>query len=88
MSAGVGTETRTDGRGVVLLSLVQVQERCGVSRSTVWRMINEHGLKVVRWAGMIRVKESDLAAWVEKHTQQVSGETRAASVADVEPSPK
>jgi hypothetical protein len=51
-------------------------------------MINEHGLKVVRWAGMIRVKESDLAAWVEKHTQQVSGETRAASVADVEPSPK
>lgn len=81
MSAGIGTETRTDGGALRLLTPQQVQDRCEVSRSTFYRMVNNEGLRVVRWAGMIRVKESDLAAWVEKHTQQVSG-------ADVEPSPR
>lgn len=41
-----------DNRGVVLLSWVGGQDWCSVSRGTVWRMINEHGLKVVRWAVM------------------------------------
>lgn len=64
--------TTTNGRGVVLLTPKQVQDQCGVSRSTFYRMINDEGLKVVRWAGMLRVAEKDLADWILKHTQQVS----------------
>jgi excisionase family DNA binding protein len=58
-----------EGCGGVLLTPKQVQDRCGVSRSTFYRMVNNEGLKVVRWAGMVRVAEKDLVAWIERHTE-------------------
>jgi excisionase family DNA binding protein len=52
------------------LKLKQVQERFSVSRATVWRWTSERGLKVVRIGGSVRVRESDLLAFVEKHLNQ------------------
>jgi excisionase family DNA binding protein len=49
------------------LKLSEVQEMFGVSRSTVWRWQAERGLKVVRVGEVVRVRESDLRAFVERH---------------------
>jgi len=50
-----------------LLSLAEVRQTVGVSRATIWRWINERGLRVVRVGGVIRVRESDLRAFLERH---------------------
>ncbi len=49
------------------LSLLEVRQMFAVSRSTVWRWIDKSGLKCVQIGGVIRVRESDLRAFVEKH---------------------
>lgn len=49
------------------LKLSDIQEMFGVSRSTVWRWHAERGLKVVRVGEVVRVRESDLHAFVERH---------------------
>ena len=49
------------------LTLRDVAQRLRCSRSTVWRLIKEHGLRVLRCGGITRVRERDLAAWEEKH---------------------
>ena len=51
-----------------LLTLKQVGERLQASRTSVWRAIHERGLRCVRIGGLVRVKESDLAVWIEKHS--------------------
>jgi excisionase family DNA binding protein len=61
-----------------LLTLKQVGQRLQVSRTSVWRAINERGLRCVRFGGLVRVKETDLAAWIEKHST-TGGGTDAAS---------
>ena len=49
------------------LKLKEVQDLLGVSRSTVWRWQAEHGLKVVRVGDVVRVRESDLQAFLKRH---------------------
>jgi len=49
------------------LKLKEVQQMFSVSRSTVWRWQAEHGLKVVRIGDVVRVKESDLRAFLSRH---------------------
>ena len=64
---GVGiqkTGERTSGR---FLKLSEVQEMMGVSRSTVWRWTTENGLKVVRIGDVVRIRESDLQAFLNRH---------------------
>jgi len=49
------------------LRLKDVQNKFGVSRATVFRWHAERGLRVVRVGGVTRVRESDLAEFVERH---------------------
>ena len=49
------------------LTLADVRERFGVSRSTVWRWQAERGLKIVKIGGVVRVRESDLREFLERH---------------------
>ena len=48
------------------LRLKDLQARFGVSRSTVWRW-QKLGLRVVSVGNVVRVRESDLMEWVERH---------------------
>ena len=54
--------------------LKDVQDRFGVSRSTVWRWHTERGLKVVCVGSVTRVRESDLNEFVERHLKQAPGQ--------------
>ena len=54
----------TDDR---FLKLKDVQELLSVSRSTLWRWQAQHGLKVVRVGDVVRVRESDLQAFLKRH---------------------
>jgi len=49
------------------LRLREVEQRLGVSRTTVWRWTAERGLKVTRIGGVSRIRESDLAAFLKRH---------------------
>ncbi len=49
------------------LKLKEVQDLVGVSRSTLWRWQAERGLKVVRVGDVVRVRESDLQAFLKRH---------------------
>jgi excisionase family DNA binding protein len=51
------------------LKLKDVQDRFGVSRSTLWRWHAERGLRIVAVGGITRIRESDLNAFVEQHLQ-------------------
>jgi excisionase family DNA binding protein len=49
------------------LTLREVQERLEVSRQTLWRWQAERGLKTVRIGGVVRIRESDLEAFLKCH---------------------
>ncbi len=59
------------------LELKEVQDLFGVSRSTIWRWQAERGLKVVRVGGVVRVRESDLKAFLQRH--ELSGHSADSS---------
>ncbi len=59
------TQTASDA----LLTLAQACARLQVSRSTFWKLRAEHALPVVRCAGLVRIRERDLDAWIAKHTE-------------------
>jgi len=51
-----------------LLTLKQVSEKLQISRTSCWRLISERGLRAVKSGGLVRVRESDLASWIEKNS--------------------
>ena len=54
----------------VLSTLMQVSARTGVSRSALYREIESGRLKVVRLGRSVRVREQDLAHFVDSLTSQ------------------
>ncbi len=46
----------------------------GVSRSTLWRWRAERGLKVVRIGDVVRIRESDLRTFLNKHDSRESAD--------------
>lgn len=51
-----------------LLTLAQVGEILQISRTSVWKLIAEGGLRRLKYGKIVRVRQSDLEAWLEKHT--------------------
>lgn len=60
------------------LTLGDVQRIFGISRMTVWRWINEQGLKVVRIGNVTRIRQSDLDRFVTRHEQVETERQRSA----------
>ena len=56
-----------------LLTIQDVCDRLNVSRTTVWRLMHEHGLRVIRVGGIRRVREHDLLVWLERHCTSGNG---------------
>lgn len=56
-----------------LLTIQDVCDRLNVSRTTVWRLMHEHGLRVIRVGGIRRVREHDLVVWLERHCASGNG---------------
>lgn len=63
-----------------LLTLGEARAVLQVSRATLWRWQSEHGLKVVRIGGVIRVRESDLQAFLKRHETAISMEVSERAV--------
>jgi excisionase family DNA binding protein len=61
------------------LTIDDLRERLKCGRTTVWRLINERGLKAIRSGGLIRVAESEFVRWVAKHTTGSGDEGGVAS---------
>lgn len=61
------TATDTSARVKRLLTMKDLAERLQVSGVTAWRMHAERGLRVVRIGRSVRVRESDLQAWLDRH---------------------
>ena len=53
-----------------LLTLSAARQQVGVSRATLWRWINERGLRVVKVGGVTRIRQSDLDAFVKRHESE------------------
>ncbi|MGD0061762.1 MAG: helix-turn-helix domain-containing protein [Verrucomicrobiia bacterium] len=50
------------------LTIKEVGERLNLCRTTIWRLMNQHGLRFVRIGGTRRIREQDLEAWIERHS--------------------
>ena len=50
------------------LTIREVGERLNLCRTTIWRLMNQHGLRFVRIGGTRRIREQDLEAWIERHS--------------------
>jgi len=50
------------------LTIQEVGERLNLCRTTIWRLMNQHGLRFVRFGGTRRIREQDLEAWIERHS--------------------
>ena len=60
------------------LTIQEVCTRLNLSRTTVWRIMNQHGLRFVRIGGARRIREQDLESWLEQHTVNLSSDTTRA----------
>lgn len=62
--------TQNGGEADPLLTLKQVGARLGAGRTKVWHCRNiPNGLKVVRIGGLVRVRQSDLDDFINRHRQ-------------------
>lgn len=68
------TNAATDGER--LLTPKQLCERLQVSRVTGWKLTSERNLKYIRIGRSVRIRESDLQAWLEKQTVNHTGEEK------------
>ena len=50
------------------LTIQEVGQRLNLCRTTIWRLMNQHGLRFVRIGGTRRIRERDLEAWIERHS--------------------
>lgn len=62
------------------LKLKEVQDLLGVSRSTVWRWQAEQGLKVLRVGNIVRIRQNDLEAFLNRHKSQGAAAAQDAGV--------
>ena len=62
--AAAATPTPTPER---LFTLEQVQAAGNFSRSTLYRLRHGGGLKTITIAGLVRVRERDWLAWLDKN---------------------
>lgn len=51
-----------------LLTPKQLCERLQISRVTGWKLTAERGLKCIHIGRSVRIRESDLQAWLQKNT--------------------
>ena len=58
------------------LTIQEVCNRLNVSRTTVWRLMHDHGLRVIRLGGIRRIREHDLEVWLERHCTSGNGSQR------------
>ena len=68
----VETNAEQSARIDRLLTVKEVCERLQISTVTGWRLYSERGLRVVHIGRSIRVREADLAAWLEKNASDGS----------------
>ena len=54
-----------------LFTLEQIQQAGNFSRSTLYRLRHGGGLRVVTIAGLVRVRERDWLAWLDKNAAAV-----------------
>ena len=50
-----------------LLTLAEVRQHCRIGKTTLWRWMNQHGLRVIQIEGFKRVKRRDLNAFLDRH---------------------
>ena len=53
----------------LLLTLVQVSKSLNLSRTTLYRLIEEEGLPILRFGRSVRVNPVRLRAWLEQREQ-------------------
>ena len=55
-----------------LLTVAKAAELLAVSRPTIYRLVRDHGLPVVRITADIRFRPEDIEAWLESRKVGVS----------------
>jgi len=58
------------------LTIGDVCNLLNVSRTTVWRLMHEHGLRFIRIGGIRRIRQHDLEVWLERHCTSGNGEQK------------
>jgi excisionase family DNA binding protein len=64
------------------LTIQEVGERLNLCRTTIWRLMNQHGLRFVRIGGTRRIREQDLEMWLERHSVNLNGGKNGNAEAD------
>jgi excisionase family DNA binding protein len=61
-----------------LLTMKEVAARLQISAVTAWRLTAERGLRKISIGRCVRVRETDLQGWLERHTSGGDGNGQAA----------
>lgn len=57
-----------------LITPRQLCERLQISRVTGWKLVAERGLRCIKIGRSVRIRESDLEAWLERNTREGGAE--------------
>jgi excisionase family DNA binding protein len=71
LEPGTRGSTRSPALDSSSQKFLTIQEVCGrlnLSRTTIWRLMNQHGLCFVRIGGTRRIRARDLETWLERHS--------------------